>query len=129
MARRAWIVGIVVSIVGLVGAGLLISSYRSAPLRQATGRTCIGCVSFHWNGTSTIRASRLSGDYAFRRDASYLVSFSDGSVTLAGEALAPGCHEGRASEGDAVEVGDARDVRIRVPAPDEGCPTEEDGAG
>ena len=126
MARRAWIVGIVVLIVVAVGVGLLISSYLSAPLRQTTGRTCIGCVSWHWNGTSNIRASRLSGDYAFRRDTSYLVSFSEGSVSLAGESLDPGCHEGRASEGDALEIGDARDVRLRVPAPDEGCPADGD---
>jgi hypothetical protein len=129
MARRAWIVAIVVLIVVAVGVGLLISSYLGAPLRQTTGRTCIGCVSWHWNGTSSIRASRLSGDYAFRRDASYLVSFSEGSVSLAGERLEPGCHEGRAGEGDALEIDDARDVRLRVPAPEEGCPAEEDAGG
>ena len=129
MARRAWIVGIVVLIVVVVGVGLLISSYASAPLRQTTGRTCIGCVSWHWNGSSSIRASRLTGDYAFRRDTDYLVSFSDGSVTLAGQRLDPGCHEGRASEGDALEIGHARDVRLRVPAPEEGCPADGEAGG
>jgi hypothetical protein len=126
VARRAWILGLVVLAVVVIGAALLIGGYRNAPLRQTTGRTCIGCISIHWNGTSRVRASRLSVDYAFRRDVSYRIDFADGSVLLDGRRLAPGCHEGRAQEGDTLELDAARDVRIRVPAPPEGCP---DGAG
>lgn len=123
MTRRVWIVAIVVVVVTAIGVGLLIWTYQNEPLQRTRERSCVGCVSYFWNGTVTIRANRLSGGYVFAEDASYLVSFRDGSVTLANERLTPGCHEGRAREGVTLELDDARELRIRVPSPEGGCAT------
>jgi hypothetical protein len=122
MTLRTWIVAGVVLIGVAAGVGLLVQASRHAPLHRASERTCIGCVTTFWNGTATIRANRMSAAYVFAKDASYLVSFEDGTVVLAGERLTPGCHEGRAAEGTRLEFDDARRLRLRVPAPDEGCP-------
>lgn len=125
MKQRIWIVGIAVLIITVAGVGLLIQTYRHAPLQQASGRTCIGCVTWFWNGTANVRANRLSGNYRFTGDASYLVTFTDGSVRLANRSLTPGCHVGRASDGDALVIEDGRHLRLRVPAPEEGCSGDE----
>ena len=129
MTQRVWIVAIAVVIVTAIGVGLLIWTYQNEPLQGTRERTCVGCVSYFWNGTVTIRANRLSGGYVFAEDASYLVSFSDGSVTLADESLTPGCHDGRARAGATLEVNGARELRIRVPAPDGGCAAFTDSSG
>ena len=121
MTRRVWVLGIAVLIVTAAGVGLLIRTYRHAPLQRTAERTCIGCVTWFWNGAANVRANRLSGGYAFTDEASYLVSFGSGSVTLAGERLTPGCHEGRADAGVRLAFDGARDVRVRVPAPEDGC--------
>lgn len=124
MATRVWIVIGVLVVVVAATAVLVVRGYGSAPLRQASGRTCIGCIETHWNGRSSIRASRLSGSYAFREDSRYRILFSQGAVELDGEELEPGCHEGSADEGDELRLDDARDVRILAPAPVSGCPDD-----
>lgn len=126
MNTRAWIVAIVVVVVALVGTFVLVRAAATAPLGRVAGRVCVGCVETHWNGTSRIGANRITGRYAFREDAPYRVAFSAGSVALAGEALDPGCHQGRAAEGDALRFDDAREVRVEVPPGSDDCP---DGGG
>jgi len=124
MATRVWIViGVLVVVIAAV-AVLVVRGYGSAPLRQVSGRTCVGCIETHWNGRSSIRASRLSGTYAFREDSRYRILFAEGTVQLAGEELAPGCHEGVSAEGDELRLDDARDVRILAPASVGGCPDD-----
>jgi len=123
VTTRIWIV-IGVLVVVAAAAVLVVRGYGSAPLRQASGRTCVGCIETHWNGRSSIRASRLSGTYAFREESRYRIQYSEGAVALAGEELAPGCHEGVADEGDELRLDDARDVRILAPAPVGGCPDD-----
>jgi hypothetical protein len=122
MNRRAWIAAIVVVVVALAGTIVLVRAVATAPLGRVAGRVCIGCVETHWNGASSIRANRITGRYAFREDAPYRVSFSSGTVVLAGETLDPGCHEGRAAEGDEIRFDDAREVRVEVPPGSDGCP-------
>lgn len=126
MRARAWIVAIVIVVVALVGTIVLVRAAATAPIGRVAGRVCIGCVETHWNGTSRIRANRITGRYAFREDVPYRVSFSAGTVALGGESLDPGCHEGRAAEGDEIRFDDAQDVRLEVPPGSDGCP--EDGA-
>jgi len=126
MTLRTWIVGLVVLIAVALGVGLLVQASRHAPLHRASERTCIGCVTTFWNGTATIRATRMSAEYVFAEEASYLVSFEDGTVTLAGAPVAPGCHEGRADEGARLAFEDARRLRLQVPAPEEGCAGADD---
>lgn len=121
MATRVWIViGVLVVVIAV--AVVLVRGYGSAPLRQAGARTCIGCIETHWNGTSSIRAGRLSGSYAVREASRYRVQFSEGAARLAGDELAAGCHEGVAQQGDELHLDDARDVRILAPAAAGGCP-------
>ena len=129
MTQRIWIVAIVVLIVAGAATALLIRSYRHAPLQQASARTCIGCMTVFWNGVARVRAERLSGTYVFTEEASYLVSFDDGGVTMAGRRLTSGCHEGVASEGTRLAFDAARGVRLRVPAPVEGCSEAVENAG
>lgn len=129
MTLRTWIVGLVVLIAVALGVGLLVQASRHAPLHRASERTCIGCVTTFWNGTATIRANRMSADYVFAEEASYLVSFEEGTVTLAGARLPPGCHEGRADEGVRIAFENARHLRLQVPAPAEGCPASPGTSG
>lgn len=110
MATRVWIVIGVLVLVVVAAAVLVVRGYGNAPLRQASGRTCIGCIETHWNGRSSIRASRLSGTYAFREESRYRILFAGGTVVLDGEELPPGCHEGVAEQGDELRLDDARDV-------------------
>ena len=127
MATRAWIVAIVVVGVALVGTTLLVRAAATAPLGQVAGRVCVGCVQTHWNGTSRIRANRITGRYVFREEAPYRVAFTAGTVALGGETLDPGCHEGTGAEGNEIRFDDARDVRLEVPPGADGCPSG-DGA-
>ncbi len=124
MSTRVWMVIGVVVIVVIAVAVLVVRGYASAPLRQTGGRTCIGCIETHWNGSSSIRARNLSGIYAFGEESRYRIEFSEGTVELAAEELEPGCNEGVAQEGDELRLDGARDVRIVAPAPVNGCPDD-----
>lgn len=119
MSRRLLVLVAAGSVLALLG--LLAVAYLSGPLRQASGRVCSGCVETHWNGRSTLRAGTVSGAYRFANDATYLIRFSGGEVTLAGHELAPGCLEGHAAEGAVVDLNEARDLRLQAPAPEGGC--------
>lgn len=120
MKRRLRTLAIVLGAVLIVIVAVLIVFVRGS-VRQAGGRTCIGCVEWHWNGTSSIRAGRLSGEYRFTRDSDYLIRFGAGDVRLDERTLEAGCQIGTADDGARIHFGDARDVRFRAPAPDGGC--------
>ena len=93
------------------------------PARWAARRSA-GAIRSHGTGAagSTRRcANRLTAGYAFREASTWLISFSGGTVVVAGERLEPGCHVGRAEADDPLRFDDARNLRLRVPAGDETC--------
>lgn len=120
MALR--IVLIVAAVAALLAVAVVAAvQYVSSPLRQASSRVCRGCVETHWNGHATLRAGRVTGDYRFTEDATWLLRFGGGEASVDGRALPAGCHEGDATAGARVTLDDARDLRLQAPAPEGGC--------
>lgn len=120
MRERFRTIIIIATVVILVVVGVLIVFARGS-LRQAGGRTCLGCVEWHWSGSSSIRANRLSGEYVFTRPREYLIEFEGGDIRLNDRPLDTGCHVGIAESGTRVRFDDARDVQVRAPRGDATC--------
>lgn len=127
MKRRLRTILVVVGIVVLVVVAFLIVFARGA-VSQVGGRTCVGCVEWHWNGSSSIRAERISGEYRFTGDHAYRLRFDSGDVLLDWEPLEAGCRFATAEGGSTLAFEDAGDVRLEVPA-DEGCDGDVPPAG
>lgn len=115
MSARWWI-AIAATLLVLALAGVVIVQYLGGPLRQASPRTCVGCVEWHWNARSSIRASRYTGDLRFQEEVRYALRFDAGEARLAGSPLTPGCHEGTAAAGDLLELDGVEELRLEAPA-------------
>lgn len=121
MTRRTVAFIVAGSVAVLALAAVAISQYLAAPLRQAGPQVCRGCVTWHWGARSSVRAGNLSARYRLREDATFLLRFASGAVTVEGRSLSPGCEVGHAADGAIIELDDASDVRLQVPAPEGGC--------
>lgn len=120
MKKRFRTLVIVLAAVILLGVGFVIVFARGS-VRQVGARTCLGCVEWHWNGASSIRARQLSGEYRFTGDDPYMLRFAGGEVQVADRRVEPGCHYGPAERGTHIRFDDARDVRLESPADGSSC--------
>lgn len=114
--RTSWWIVIAVVLIVLGGVAVLLVQYLGGPLRQVSGRTCIGCVTWHWNGHSSIRARRYTGELRFREEVPYTIRFAGGEVRVQGERLPPGCHEDRAPAGASLELEGTERLRLEAPS-------------
>lgn len=120
MTRRTLVL-ITAGVLLVALAALAVGQYLAAPLRQAGPQVCRGCVTWHWGARSSVRAGTLTARYRLTEDATFLLRFESGDVTIEGRPLPPGCEVGHAADGAILELDDASDVRVEVPAPEGGC--------
>jgi len=96
------------------GIAEIVATELNDPLYGSFG-SCSLCYEGPASNVYVVAASRMSnGHYVFAAETKYALRFDSGIVEFNGKPLDPGCYSGEAKIGDAVEVVEARNLRLEA---------------